>query len=113
MGSLNMPADRAALYTLKTTVGLVSQQGINAVSYDADQPGPFTKCVADLADLLDILIEPSKTAFPDGGYKACVTGSWEGIRVGYLDFDKWRYPEGIQKPEPACTQQMVSWVGVR
>lgn len=58
-GSLVNPSDRAALYTLKPSPGLVSQQGIVPISHTFDTAGPMTKCVADLAVLMDIMMEPS------------------------------------------------------
>lgn len=79
-----LPADRAALYTLKPTVGIVSQDGLIPVSHICDTAGPMTKRSRDLASLLDVLVDSAQEALPEGGYINSVTGSWDGIRVGVL-----------------------------
>lgn len=85
MGSLMMPSDRAALYTIKPTVKLNPQDGIIPTSHEADSAGPMTKLVQDLANLLDMLIDPSQTTVPEGGYRSAVTGSWGDFRIGILE----------------------------
>jgi amidase len=107
MGSLVMPSDRAALYTIKPTLKIVSQDGIIPISPEADSAGPMTKSVMDLANLLDVLVDPSKTTVPNGGYAECVTGSWEGIRVGVVGPEEWLFPHEIVKFEKAAHDQMV------
>jgi len=108
MGSLMIPSDRAALYTIKPTVKLVPQGGIIPVTHEADSAGPMTKSVQDLADLLDVLVDPSQTKIPEGGYRSAVTGSWGDIRIGVLDPHKWLLPEKILKEEREATDQMMS-----
>ena len=90
--SLIMPADRSALYTIKPTIKLIPQDGLIPVSFEADSAGPMTKSVLDLANLLDVLVDPSKTTVPEGGYKSAVTGSWDGIRVGVVEPETWLFP---------------------
>ncbi|KUJ21855.1 amidase family protein [Mollisia scopiformis] len=106
-GSLIMPADRSALYTIKPTVKLIPQDGIIPISFEADSAGPMTKSVLDLANLLDILVDPSKTTIPEGGYKSAVTGSWDGIRVGWVEPETWLFPHEIVKYEKDVTDQML------
>ncbi|KAJ5151221.1 uncharacterized protein N7482_010473 [Penicillium canariense] len=88
-GSLIFPADRAALYTIKPTIGIISQDGLIPISPLCDAAGPMTKSVSDLALLLDILVDPSTTEVPDGGYITSATMSWGNIRVGVLDPRDW------------------------
>lgn len=83
-----MPSDRSALYTIKPTVKLISQDGLIPISPDADSAGPMTKSVLDLASLLDILVDPSKTTTPEGGYKSAITSSWDNLSVGVLELEK-------------------------
>jgi amidase len=106
-GSLVIPATRAALYTLKPTIGLVSQEGIVPISRLVDSAGPLAKCVEDIANLLDILIDPSKTTVPTGGYKTSLTRSWKDIKIGTLDPDDWHYGDDLVKPEHEATTQIV------
>lgn len=53
-----MPANRAALYTMKPSIGLVSQSGIVPVSDFCDAAGPMAMSVADLANTLDAIVDP-------------------------------------------------------
>ncbi|KAI1144927.1 amidase family protein [Nemania diffusa] len=107
LGSLIMPSDRAALYTIKPTIKLIPQDGIILVSDEADSAGPMTKSVLDLANLLDVLIDPSKTTVPDGGYKSAVTGEWGDIKIGVVEPEKWLFPTKIVKYEQEASEQML------
>ena len=107
MGSLVSPSSRAALYTIKPTIGLVSQEGIVPISVHCDSAGPMTKTSMDLANLLDVIIDPTKTQVPEGGYKSVLTNSWADIRVGALDPALWSYGEGVTKVEPEVDKQQV------
>ncbi|KAJ5701174.1 Amidase [Penicillium malachiteum] len=107
MGSLIMPSDRAALYTIKPTVKLISQDGIIPVTHEADSAGPMAKSVQDLADLLDVLVDSEKTNVPEGGYHSAVTGSWGDIRIGIVEPEKWLLPHNIEKYEKDATDQML------
>lgn len=107
MGSLIMPSDRAALYTIKPTLKIVPQDGIIPVTLEADSAGPMTKSVLDLANLLDVLVDSSQTTVPDGGYKSAVTGSWRDIRIGYLEPKQWFFPRKNLNDQKDATDQMV------
>ncbi|KAM3443914.1 hypothetical protein MY4824_000362 [Beauveria thailandica] len=106
MGSLIMPSDRAALFTIKPTLKIVPQDGIIPVTLEADSAGPMTKSVLDLANLLDVLVDPSRTPVPKGGYTTAVNNSWGDIRIGYLDPEQWLFPTEIVKYEKDATDQM-------
>jgi amidase len=107
MGSLMMPGDRSALYTIKPTLKIVSQEGIIPVALEADSAGPMTKSVMDLAHLLDVLVDPSKTTVPKDGYKSVVNGSWGDLKIGVVEPEKWLFPEKIVKYEKQASDQMV------
>jgi amidase len=107
IGSLIMPADRAALYTMKPTLGLVSQTGMIPVSPLCDSAGPMTKSTRDLADLLDIMVDGSKTNIPDGGYASAVTGKWDTIKIGVVKPESWLHGEQTIKPVRSATEQLV------
>ena len=83
------------------------QEGIIPITPEADSAGPMTKSVLDLANLLDVLVDPSKTTIPEGGYKSAVTGSWGDIRIGILDPEQWSLPPSYIKYEKQATDQMV------
>ncbi|KAJ5162975.1 Amidase [Penicillium coprophilum] len=109
MGSLIMPSDRAALYTIKPTVKLISQDGIIPVSHEADSAGPMAKSVQDLADLLDVLVDSERTNIPEGGYRSVVIGSWGDIRVGVVEPEEWLFSHKVEKYEKQATDQMSAY----
>ncbi|KAH7327793.1 amidase signature domain-containing protein [Stachybotrys elegans] len=102
-GSLLCPAGRAALCTIKPTIGLIPQHGIVPISINFDSAGPMTKTPYDLAVLLDVLASRA----PSESYTANLTGSWSGISVAALDYSKWRYPDSIIKPADGAEAQIL------
>lgn len=106
-GSLIMPGARAALYTIKPTIGLISGRGIVPISDVCDSAGPFTKSVEDLTVLLDVLIDPATTKVPEGGYTSALSTSWSSIKVGFLDANAWNWPHDLVKYDEGATNQMV------
>jgi amidase len=108
MGSLIMPSDRAALYTIKPTLKLIAQDGIIPITHEADSAGPMTKSVKDLANLLDVLVDPNYKNVPEGGYISAATGDWGDIRIGIVEPEKWLFPEIIVKYEQSAMDQMAS-----
>ena len=107
-GSLVLPANRAALYTLKPTIPIISREGIVPISSFCDSAGPMTKSVEDLAVLMDVLVDRSKTSVPAGGYISAVTAKWEGLKIGTLDPGVWTMSEVVRQREPGAEEQMVS-----
>lgn len=67
----------------------------------------MTKSVRDLAHLLDVLVDKSKTTVPAGGYVASLTDSWRGLRVGVLNPEEWQYSPTLVKSNAEATAQMV------
>ncbi|KAH6868972.1 amidase signature domain-containing protein [Thelonectria olida] len=102
-GSLLCPAGRAALYTIKPTIGLVPQHGIVPMSHNFDSAGPMTKTSCDLAVLLDVLASRG----PSESYTKSLNGSWSDISVGILNYSKWRYPDSIIKPVDGAEAQIL------
>lgn len=49
------PSNRAALYGLKPSVGLVSRAGVVPLSSTQDTTGPMAKCTYDVAVLLETI----------------------------------------------------------
>lgn len=97
-GSLIMPANRAALYTMKPTISLVSQDGIIPASDVCDSAGPMTKNVIDFVDCLEATVDPKlESKVPEGGYRSCMKGleGWEGLRVGVLDPEVWKLSDEL------------------
>ncbi|KAJ5672228.1 hypothetical protein N7507_001355 [Penicillium longicatenatum] len=102
-GSLVSPSGRAALYTIKPTIGLVSQDGIIPISSNFDAAGPMTKSSYDLAALLDVLAgKPASESFTTH-----LTCSWSDISVAALDPDAWKNSEEDVKPVDDAEAQMT------
>lgn len=111
-GSLIMPSNRAALYTMKPTISLVSQQGIIPASDICDSAGPMTKTVQDFVDCLDAIVDPKmkqEGRVPEGGFRTCLKGAkgWEGLRIGVLDPDVWKGGEELIGKEEDFDRQQV------
>lgn len=106
-GSLVCPAGRAALYTLKPTIGIIETTGIVPVSHSFDAPGPMTKTPYDLALLLDVLVRKQ----PQGqtSYTSALTRSWSDISVATLDPEEWKFPPEFLKPVQEATTQIVGF----
>lgn len=104
-----MPANRAALYSMKPTIGLVSQEGIVPVCPYCDTAGPMTTSVLDFANTLQAIVNPELLAkVPKGGYAAAVTGSWDGIRVGALNREEWQISTFMCAKDADFEEQQVS-----
>lgn len=84
-----LPAARAAIYTIKPTIGLISQRGIIPVSHTMDSGGPKGKTPFDIAALLDILREEDTPGYPNGGYVAALGDSWSDISVAAVNYSEW------------------------
>lgn len=104
-GSLVMPANRAALYTMKPSIGLVSQSGIVPISDFCDAAGPMATTVADLAYTLDAIADPKIR--PSGGYSSALSSTWDSLRIGCLDPKDWPMDERtVGKDDDFVTQQV-------
>ena len=65
------------------------------------------KTVKDVADLLNVFIDQSKTQVPPGGYTSAITATQDNIKVGTLDPDQWRMGDAFVKPVPEAIKQIV------
>ncbi|PSN63897.1 amidase signature enzyme [Corynespora cassiicola Philippines] len=103
-GSLTSPSGRAALYTIKPTIGIVPQAGIVPVSHRLDSAGPMTKTVHDLAVLLDVISERGNSSSNDESFTSNLQDSWGNISVATLDPEIWSHPN--IKPVQEATEQI-------
>ena len=106
-GSLVTPSIRANLYTIKPSHGLLNISNIIPTSARYDTAGPMGKTVKDIANLLDVLVDHDKTEVPGDGYASAMTTTWDDIKVGTLDPEKWRMGDSFVKPVPEATKQIV------
>lgn len=97
-GSIVQPANRASLYGLKATVGLVPTDGTAPWSSLTDSIGGMARTPRDLASLMGILINGSNFA-------GSLTGSWDGQRVGFVDPTLWSFSPFICDPDPVLIDE--------
>ncbi|KAK0642923.1 amidase signature domain-containing protein [Cercophora newfieldiana] len=90
-GSLVCPAGRSGVYGLKLTIGAVPTDGCQANSVWIAGNGAMAKSVLDLSDTVSALLETTDSS-------PHLTGSWAGLRVGFVDFQVW-------KPLPVWVEQ--------
>lgn len=103
------PATRAALYTIKPTVGSVDRLGIWGVSSHLDSVGGLTKSVHDLVDITTALVKPDLiSSKSEKGYRQFLTRDFRGLRIGFLDPRDWHFPQELCKHIDAVTNQLVS-----
>lgn len=103
-----MPATRHDLYALKLTLGLISQDGVYPISWDFYSIGPIAKSAEDIAVLMDVLVDPARSAdVPKGGSVPHLTKSFDGIRVGVLKPSKWHMPPLVVFPNKEADAQSV------
>lgn len=100
-GSTMAPADRASLYSIKITPGLVNTDGVLPQILPLDSLGPIARSSSDIAVMLTILKA-------DKNYSRYLTKSWAGLKVGFLDPDLWKSSAGASKPMPGYVEQVVS-----
>lgn len=107
-GSIVQPANRAALYGIKATVGLIPTEGTAPWSSLTDSIGGMAKSPQDLAALLEVLVGAT------GGTEKDLKGPkengdlpepWTGQRVGFVDPTLWSFSPVICDPDPVLIQQ--------
>ena len=88
-GSIRQPASFCGVVGLKPTYGRVSRWGLVAFASSLDQVGPFATCVADAAELLQVIAGPDprdstglKVDVPD--YTAALDQPIKGLKVGMI-----------------------------
>ena len=88
-GSIRNPAALCGLAGLKPTYGLVSRFGVYTNSFSYDHAGPMTWSVEDCAIMLQAIAghdpkDPASADRPVPDYRAALTGSIKGLRIGVL-----------------------------
>ncbi|KAL7893413.1 amidase signature domain-containing protein [Trichoderma sp. SZMC 28014] len=105
-GSLICPAGRASVYTIKPTIGLISQKGLIPVSHTMDSAGPMAKTPYDIAAFLDVLREEDAPGCPTGGYTSVLPGSMSDFSVAAVDYREWIFPPAYMAPDESTTAEM-------
>ncbi|KAI1119428.1 amidase signature enzyme [Nemania sp. NC0429] len=98
IGSIVTPAVRAALYAIKPTVGVQDTSGLYKLSEFYDSPGPMAKCASDVLDMTELLLGRT--------LRSPSTGTWEGLRIAYLDPGEWSLAEEMCEQFEGTAEQM-------
>lgn len=67
-------------------MGDVSTEGTSPLSPFTDSLGPIARSPEDLSALLGILLQRD--------FSSSLTGSWEGLKIGFVDPSIWYIREG-------------------
>jgi len=97
-GSIVQPAIRAALYSMKGTVGDVNMVGTQSGGAAFDSAGPMAKSVEDCADIMDILL-------PGRDFRTHLKKSWTGLGIAYLNYKAWQFSSEICDINPEFDAQ--------
>ncbi|KAF1917341.1 amidase signature domain-containing protein [Ampelomyces quisqualis] len=92
IGSLITPANRAALYALKPTVGQVPMDGIFNLSKTFDAVGGMAKSAKDLVALMDAMMAPTSREIdevvPHRSFK--IKANFGNLRIGFAEPTIWK-----------------------
>ena len=88
-GSIRQPASFCGVVGLKPTYGRVSRWGLVAFASSLDQVGPFSSCVADAAELLQVMAGPDPRdstclKAPVPNYLSGLNQNIRGLKVGLI-----------------------------
>ena len=88
-GSIRQPASFCGVVGLKPTYGRISRYGLVAFASSLDQVGPFTKNVADAAELLQVMAghdprDSTSLNAPVPDYSADLAKPIKGLKVGLV-----------------------------
>jgi aspartyl-tRNA(Asn)/glutamyl-tRNA(Gln) amidotransferase subunit A len=102
-GSIRNPAALCGLVGLKPTYGLISRSGVYTNSFSYDTAGPMTWTVEDCAILLGVVAghdpkDPASSHYGVPDYRAALTGSVKGLRIGVL---RHLYETDVESPTVA------------
>ncbi|KAF2025374.1 amidase signature enzyme [Setomelanomma holmii] len=92
IGSLITPANRAALYALKPTVGQVPMDGIFNLSKTFDAVGGMARSAKDLVALMDAMMVPTSRetdeVAPHRSFK--IKSNFGTLRIGFVEPTIWK-----------------------
>ncbi len=91
---------------MKGTVGDVNMVGTQSGGAAFDSAVPMAKSVEDCVDIMDILL-------PGRDFRTHLKKSWKGLRIAYLNYETWQFPNEICQANPEFDAQHVSFLSSR
>ncbi|TGO65068.1 hypothetical protein BCON_0004g00650 [Botryotinia convoluta] len=104
-GSITQPANRAALFGIKVTVGRASTEGTAPWSALTGSVGSMAKSAQDFAYLVDVILGTNTTP--------TLNTSWKGQTVGFVDDILWGFSEFICTPDPVLITQREAYMDTK
>ncbi|KAL8828713.1 MAG: hypothetical protein Q9170_006482 [Blastenia crenularia] len=104
-GSINTPANKAALFALKCTPQKIPSDGIFLITPTFESPGGMAKTVQDLAGLIEILISTTDTPLQ---LPKQLPTTWSNFTLGSVDPNIWQLPLILLTPDEEYSRQMIS-----
>ncbi|KAH6652410.1 amidase signature domain-containing protein [Truncatella angustata] len=101
IGSLVTPTARAALFTIKPTVGSQNCEGMYKMTDFFDSPGPMAKSPVDLVSLFEILLNQNLGHLVPGH---C---DWTDLSIGFLSPTIWKLVPEMCKQHEGTAEQMA------
>lgn len=81
--------------------------GVVPLSKTFDSIGPMAKSPLDLANILDVIIDPAQSIAANGGYASNLQKTWKGLRIGWLDPENWFFSAQVATPNSEAHEQIV------
>lgn len=108
-GSIRQPAAFCGIVGMKPTYGLVSRFGLMAMASSLDQVGPFTRDVADAAEMLNVLAghdpkDPTSDPRDVPDFTAALKADAKGLRIG---IPKEFFGQGVRAEVREAVQKAV------
>jgi Asp-tRNA(Asn)/Glu-tRNA(Gln) amidotransferase A subunit family amidase len=79
--------------SLVPTFGIVPVEGVVPLARFFDPVGPTAKDILDVANLVTVLIDPSKPTVSISGYSTVLDKSWKTWKISTMDPEIWQYPD--------------------
>ena len=71
---------------MRPSLGSVSTGGCFRISRSFDGIGAMAKTPHDLVPLIEAILTPEAlTRIPEGGFASVMKGSWDGMRIGFVE----------------------------
>ena len=79
------------------------------MSKSLDTVGAMARSARDVAAASEILLDPDvRSKLPKDGYASFLTGSFEGLKIGFVDPTIWRFSPDFWIPSEEAKNQHVS-----